>query len=67
MTLWTAVLTASVICVALKATGYLLPAHWLDAPHGASLDQLVTQLTESCWAVIRATVGTARLDAAGSP
>jgi AcrR family transcriptional regulator len=42
-------------------------AHWLDAPHGASLDQLVTQLTESCWAVIRATVGTARLDAAGSP
>jgi AcrR family transcriptional regulator len=42
-------------------------AHWLDEPYGASLDQLVTQLTESCWAVIRATVGTARLDAAGSP
>jgi len=42
-------------------------AHWLDEPHGASLDQLVTQLTEACWAVIRVTVGPARLEEAGSP
>jgi AcrR family transcriptional regulator len=41
-------------------------AHWLDEPHGASLDQLATQLTESCWAVIRVTVGPERLDAGGS-
>lgn len=41
-------------------------AHWLDEPHGASLDQLATQLTESCWAVIRVTVGPEGLDAAAS-
>ena len=39
-------------------------SHWLDEPHGASLDQLVSQLTESCWAVIRASVGT---DAVAGP
>jgi AcrR family transcriptional regulator len=32
--------------------------HWLEEPHGATLQQLGSQLTESCWAVIRATVGT---------
>ena len=42
MTLWTAVLTASVICVALKATGYLLPAHWLDAPRPARIADFLT-------------------------
>jgi AcrR family transcriptional regulator len=40
-------------------------SHWLDEPYGASLDQLAGQLTEACWAVIRATVGPARLEAAG--
>jgi hypothetical protein len=39
-------------------------AHWLDEPHGACLDDLAAQLTEACWAVIRATVGAA-VDAAG--
>ncbi|WP_295779927.1 AzlD domain-containing protein [uncultured Microbacterium sp.] len=42
MTLWTAVLTASVLCLALKATGYLLPAHWLDAPRPARIADLLT-------------------------
>lgn len=42
MTLWTAVLLASVICLALKATGYLLPARWLDAPRPARIADLLT-------------------------
>ncbi|MGN7967778.1 AzlD domain-containing protein [Microbacterium sp. 22296] len=42
MTLWNAVLVASVICVALKAVGYLLPAHWLDAPRPARVADLLT-------------------------
>ncbi|MDQ1110793.1 hypothetical protein QE418_000241 [Microbacterium testaceum] len=42
MTLWTAVLLASVICVALKAIGYLLPAHWLDSPRPARVADLLT-------------------------
>lgn len=42
MTLWTAVLAASVVCLALKATGYLLPAHWLDAPRPARIADLLT-------------------------
>lgn len=42
MTLWNAVLVASVICVALKAVGYLLPAHWLDTPRPARVADLLT-------------------------
>ena len=42
MTLWTAVLLASIICVALKAVGYLLPARWLDAPRPARIADLLT-------------------------
>lgn len=42
MTLWTAVLAASLVCLALKATGYLLPAHWLDAPRPARIADLLT-------------------------
>lgn len=42
MTLWTAVLAASLVCLALKATGYLLPAHWLDAPRSARIADLLT-------------------------
>ena len=40
-------------------------AHWLDEPHGADVEALGAQLTESCWAVIRATVGTRVMDALG--
>lgn len=42
MTLWTAVLVASVICVALKTLGYLVPPRWLDAPRPARVADLLT-------------------------
>ncbi|MEV7827758.1 AzlD domain-containing protein [Microbacterium enclense] len=42
MTLWNAVVLASVICVALKAVGYLLPARWLEAPRPARIADLLT-------------------------
>jgi AcrR family transcriptional regulator len=41
-------------------------AHWLDEDHGASVEALGAQLTESCWAVIRATVGTVVVDGLGA-
>lgn len=42
MTLWTAVLLASVLCLGLKAVGYLLPARWLEAPRPARIADLLT-------------------------
>lgn len=42
MTLWTAVLLASVICAALKCVGYLLPASILEAPRPARIADLLT-------------------------
>jgi hypothetical protein len=42
MTMWTAVLLASVICVGLKAVGYLLPARWVEAPRPARIADLLT-------------------------
>lgn len=42
MTLWTAVLLAAIICVALKAVGYLLPAGLLSAPRPARISDLLT-------------------------
>lgn len=42
MTLWNAVLLASIVCVALKAVGYLLPARWLEAPRPARIADLLT-------------------------
>ena len=42
MTLWTTVLLASVLCVALKGVGYLLPARWLEAPRPARIADLLT-------------------------
>jgi len=42
MTMWTAVLLASVICVALKAVGYLLPTALLEAPRPARIADLLT-------------------------
>jgi len=40
--LWTAVLLASVICLAVKAVGYAVPGHWLDAPRPARIADLLT-------------------------
>lgn len=42
MTLWTAILLASVICVAVKAVGYVVPERWLDAPRPARIADLLT-------------------------
>ncbi|MFS0867101.1 AzlD domain-containing protein [Microbacterium sp. 179-B 1A2 NHS] len=42
MTLWNAVLLASIICVALKTVGYLVPARWFDAPRPARIIDLLT-------------------------
>lgn len=42
MTLWTAVLLASVICLALKAIGYLLPPAWFEAPTPSRIIDLLT-------------------------
>lgn len=42
MTLWTAVLLASIICVLLKTLGYLVPPRWLEAPRPARIADLLT-------------------------
>jgi protein-S-isoprenylcysteine O-methyltransferase Ste14 len=42
VSLWNAVLLASVICVAVKAVGYAVPGHWLEAPRPARVADLLT-------------------------
>jgi len=42
VTLWTAVLAASLLCMALKALGYLIPARWFDAPAPSRIVDLLT-------------------------
>lgn len=42
MTLWTAILVASIICVALKTLGYLLPQRFVSAPRPARIADLLT-------------------------
>lgn len=42
MSVWSAVLLAACICVALKAFGYLIPAHLLEAPRPARIADLLT-------------------------
>ncbi|MFT4220817.1 MAG: AzlD domain-containing protein [Microbacterium sp.] len=42
MTLWNAVLVASIICVALKTLGYLVPPAALEAPRPARIADLLT-------------------------
>lgn len=42
MTPWTGILVASIICVALKALGYLLPPRWFD---GERAQRIINQLT----------------------
>lgn len=42
MTLWTAVLLASIVCVALKAIGYLIPPAWFAAPAPSRIVDLLT-------------------------
>jgi len=42
VTLWTAVLLASLLCLALKALGYLIPARWFEAPAPSRIVDLLT-------------------------
>src|SRR6478752_723963 len=42
MTLWSAILLAAVICLALKAVGYLVPPKVLEAPRPARISDLLT-------------------------
>lgn len=42
MTLWNAVLIASIICVALKTLGYLVPPRVVHAPRPARIADLLT-------------------------
>lgn len=42
MTLWNAVLLASIVCLALKSLGYLVPARVLEAPRPARIADLLT-------------------------
>ena len=42
MTLWTAVLVASLLCFVLKALGYLIPPRWFAAPAPSRIIDLLT-------------------------
>ncbi|MBT2485329.1 MULTISPECIES: AzlD domain-containing protein [unclassified Microbacterium] len=42
MSLWSAILLAAVICLALKAAGYLVPPKVLEAPRPARISDLLT-------------------------
>lgn len=42
MTLWTSLLLASIVCVALKTVGYLVPPRWFDAPRPTRTIDLLT-------------------------
>lgn len=53
MTLWTAILLASVLCVALKGLGYLLPARWLESPRPARIADLLTVALLSALVVVQ--------------
>jgi hypothetical protein len=40
--MWTAVLVASIVCVALKTVGYLIPPRWVEAPRPMRIADLLT-------------------------
>ncbi|WP_341956959.1 AzlD domain-containing protein [Microbacterium sp. LWH13-1.2] len=42
MSVWSAILLAAVICLALKAVGYLVPSKVLEAPRPARISDLLT-------------------------
>ncbi|WEK62643.1 MAG: AzlD domain-containing protein [Candidatus Microbacterium colombiense] len=42
MSVWSAILLAALICLALKAVGYLVPARVLEAPRPARISDLLT-------------------------
>jgi hypothetical protein len=40
--MWTALLVAAIICVALKTVGYLMPPKWVEAPRPMRIADLLT-------------------------
>lgn len=42
MSVWSAILLAAVVCLALKAVGYLVPPKVLEAPRPARISDLLT-------------------------
>lgn len=42
MSVWSAILLAALICLALKAAGYLVPSSVLEAPRPARISDLLT-------------------------
>ncbi|MFK0401677.1 AzlD domain-containing protein [Microbacterium sp. NPDC090225] len=42
MTLWSAILLAALVCLSLKAVGYLVPPKVLEAPKPARISDLLT-------------------------
>lgn len=54
MTMWTAVLVAAILCVALKGIGYLVPARWFDAPAPSRITDLLTVALLSALVVVQA-------------
>ncbi|WP_311243111.1 AzlD domain-containing protein [Microbacterium sp. WCS2018Hpa-23] len=42
MSVWSAILLAAVVCLALKAVGYLVPPKALEAPRPARISDLLT-------------------------
>lgn len=49
MTLWQGILIASIVCVALKTVGYLLPPAWFDGPR---MQRVIDQLTVALLAAL---------------
>ncbi|KZE91285.1 branched-chain amino acid transporter AzlD [Microbacterium sp. TNHR37B] len=54
MTMWTAVLVAAILCVALKGVGYLVPPRWFDAPAPSRITDLLTVALLSALVVVQA-------------
>jgi hypothetical protein len=42
VTMWTAILVASIVCVALKTIGYLIPPKWVETPRPLRIADLLT-------------------------
>ncbi len=49
LSLWHGILIASIVCVALKTVGYLLPPAWFDGPR---MQRVIDQLTVALLAAL---------------
>jgi len=53
MTLWHTILLASIVCVALKTAGYLVPPAWFEAPRPSRTIDLLTVALLSALVVVQ--------------